>query len=286
MLSSKATPRYGIILILWLAILLMNFTSVLARFQRLGGVGGGVSWRYEVVVCEDGVRFEVAANLTPAEIASSFAGVIATQGGSTVAAQTGITLQIQPTPVFEEEVDLGGDGTIDQVAAYAWAAVYVPYTNPVNPAAAVTVQVTSTQGGSSTGSYTVRGCSINNPNSMPPLNFNQQSAFDRFGFNPRDGRTNLDAHATAAIYCQDDGAIHVYAITSSSTGELAFVVTPAEIAAVGIPTTNTVLARGSSPFGGELVLYRLTSGEFQLSGPALPPETAKGYTFIWDGCEA
>ncbi|MBL8162265.1 MAG: hypothetical protein JNJ61_09795 [Anaerolineae bacterium] len=99
-----------------------------------------------------------------------------------------------------------------------------------------------------------------------------------------DGRVNgFDSWATAAIYCEDD-MVKVYAITADSTGQIAFAVPNSEIIAKGKPTSNTLLDSAPSPLGGTISLYLLTSGELQLVGPSLPPETAKGYSFTFAGC--
>jgi hypothetical protein len=98
-------------------------------------------------------------------------------------------------------------------------------------------------------------------------------------FNPGDDRENREAWASVAIYCRG-GEIHVYEIDDIKHGTLAFVATEEEIAAVGsTPEVNTVIDSA-----GDIFLYRLTTGEFQVNAPGLPPEETKPYVFIWEGC--
>ncbi|PJF42112.1 MAG: hypothetical protein CUN55_10475 [Phototrophicales bacterium] len=84
---------------------------------------------------------------------------------------------------------------------------------------------------------------------------------------------------TAAIYCKADGSIEVYEVINS-VGQLAFVVTPADIAAVGFAPGENRLIRS----GGQLNvrLYRLGTGEFQVNAPA--NGDPNGYVHIWGGC--
>jgi len=94
----------------------------------------------------------------------------------------------------------------------------------------------------------------------------------------RDGRENIeDEAAAAAIYCTDRG-VEVYDIGWSGEGSPAFIATFAEIDAVPNPPATNTAIDGSPGF----TLYRLTSGELQLNGPA--DWEGKPYVFIWDGC--
>jgi hypothetical protein len=98
-------------------------------------------------------------------------------------------------------------------------------------------------------------------------------------FNPGDDRVNREAWASVAVYCRPYG-IHVYAINGESKGVLALVVTPEEIAAVdNPPAQNTLIASNAG-----IELWRLTSGELQVTAPGQAPETAKLYTYVWAGC--
>ncbi|MBN8592397.1 MAG: hypothetical protein J0M33_11580 [Anaerolineae bacterium] len=101
-----------------------------------------------------------------------------------------------------------------------------------------------------------------------------------------DGRSNdFDYGATAAIFCEDN-SVKVYGINAESQGFFAFSVTQDEIDALGQPATNTLLDSFPSPFGGDIRLYLLTTGELQLNAPGLPPESWKEYVFTWAGCKA
>jgi hypothetical protein len=94
-----------------------------------------------------------------------------------------------------------------------------------------------------------------------------------------DGRVNdTDANAEAAIWCRSYG-IDTYDIDFSGDGELAMRTTWAEIDAVPAKPEVNTLIEGVPGFA----LYRLTSGELQLNGPA--NWEGKPYVFIWDGCE-
>jgi len=103
-----------------------------------------------------------------------------------------------------------------------------------------------------------------------------------------DGRINQIAHLGGAVlYCvdqnfnpanrYDEGGIRLL----DSDGQQLLFVPAAEIAAAGAsPSENTVLGVGESAFG-PVTLYRLTSGEFHLSGF---DEHGKLYAFLWEGC--
>lgn len=101
------------------------------------------------------------------------------------------------------------------------------------------------------------------------------------GFNPGDGRLNVDAGAPVALYCQSDGIL-ILDIDSSGKGVNPFFVSQAEIDAVdSSPAANTVIASGVVS-RGYITLYRLTSGEFQLV--TVDQDPSKTYNFIFDGC--
>jgi hypothetical protein len=70
-------------------------------------------------------------------------------------------------------------------------------------------------------------------------------------------------------------------VLNNSQGSLLFVVTKAEIDEVGTPAVNTVLGSGLG-VRGEVALYRLASGQFQLVAPDTQPN--KVYSFIFNGC--
>jgi hypothetical protein len=87
----------------------------------------------------------------------------------------------------------------------------------------------------------------------------------------KDGRlNNRDAGQSAAIYCEN-GGITIYGLYNS-IGFVAFKASKAEIARVSAtPRVNTKIKSAKG-----ITLWRLTSGEFEVSGP-------NGYTFIWKG---
>jgi hypothetical protein len=87
----------------------------------------------------------------------------------------------------------------------------------------------------------------------------------------KDGRlNNRDAGQSAAIYCEN-GGITIYGLYNSQ-GFIAFKTSKAEIARVSAtPSVNTRIKSAKG-----ITLWRLTSGEFEVSGP-------NGYTFIWTG---
>lgn len=95
-----------------------------------------------------------------------------------------------------------------------------------------------------------------------------------------DGRKNPDPWATAVLYCINND-MHVYDVNNDSQGSLLFVVTKAEIDELGTPEDNTLLAAANG-IRGQVALYRLASGEFQLIAPDTQP--GKMYTFIFNGC--
>jgi hypothetical protein len=94
-----------------------------------------------------------------------------------------------------------------------------------------------------------------------------------------DGRLNNDdAGETFAVYCKADGSVEVMAIYKGE-GFLAFVASPAEIAAVPThPATNTIIKQGKGAF-----LYRLTSGLLQVNR-AEDGTPAKDYSFAFPDC--
>ncbi|MFN8373408.1 MAG: hypothetical protein U0694_11110 [Anaerolineae bacterium] len=95
-----------------------------------------------------------------------------------------------------------------------------------------------------------------------------------------DGRVNPQAWATAVLYCADH-AVQVYDVDNASIGRLLFVVTPEEIAEVGVPSSNTVIDSATG-VRGLVAVYRLASGEFQVVAPDTEP--GKYYSFTWPGC--
>jgi hypothetical protein len=102
-------------------------------------------------------------------------------------------------------------------------------------------------------------------------------------FHAADARLNDQPWASAAIYCTDDG-IQVLGIDAQGNGYLAFTVSQSRIERLGVsPTANIRLGAAAGDFG-DISLWRLSSGAFQLHAPGLPPETSKPYDFIFQGC--
>lgn len=88
--------------------------------------------------------------------------------------------------------------------------------------------------------------------------------------------TEFEPWRTAAIYCLTDGSIQIFRIVNGQ-GELAFTVSRSRIMEVGIPATNVLLDES-----GNIRLYRLSSGNFQLNAPL--GGDLNGYVKIWEGC--
>jgi hypothetical protein len=93
-----------------------------------------------------------------------------------------------------------------------------------------------------------------------------------------DGRlNNRDQWATFAVYC-DASDITVYAIDSTGVGQVAFVATSEEVAAVPqFPAQNTVIDSGR-----DVTLYRVQTGELQIVGPR--DAEGKVYNMMFLGC--
>ncbi len=99
-------------------------------------------------------------------------------------------------------------------------------------------------------------------------------------FIPGDDRLNVDAGASATVYCKP-GELQVYGINELGRGYLALVVNADDLANVRVsPDENILIEEG---FNG-ITLWLLTTGEFQVNAPGLPPEPEKTYVFIWNGC--
>jgi hypothetical protein len=105
------------------------------------------------------------------------------------------------------------------------------------------------------------------------------------GFEPGDNRINREAFASVAIYCYKGGIV-VYGINSKGQGYFSFFATRREILAAAkasSPDDNILVDSGDGEFG-PITLWFLSSGEFQVHAPGLPPETYKSYDYIFDGC--
>lgn len=86
-----------------------------------------------------------------------------------------------------------------------------------------------------------------------------------------------DPSRSAAIFCRIDGSIDIWQVVNGQ-GTPWFTATADIISAVpSRPAQNTLVMQG-----GEIRLYRLTSGEFQVNAPR--DGDPNGYVFIWGGC--
>jgi hypothetical protein len=101
-------------------------------------------------------------------------------------------------------------------------------------------------------------------------------------FNPGDDRLNRDPGQPAALYCRNQGEVHVYAINvDDSKGKLALVVTRAEIDAVidRNPAANTLVKQSPD---GRFKLYYLPATK-ELLFNTVEVRSGKPYSFIWKG---
>lgn len=88
-----------------------------------------------------------------------------------------------------------------------------------------------------------------------------------------------DPYQPVAIYCEDNGRIDVYRINENSDGFLVLRASAEQIAAVGVQETNQLITASND---GEVRLYRLSTGEFQVNAPY--EGNFDGYVYIWGGC--
>jgi len=124
---------------------------------------------------------------------------------------------------------------------------------------------------------TIATATCTGPGYTPVTIQNSPGADDDGGFQPDDGRLNVDAGAPVSIYCQGKD-VQIYAINSDSEGELALMVTADQLGG-DPPSENTLLAQADL-----IRLYRLTTGELQVN--VGPDFEGKEYVFIWNGCES
>jgi hypothetical protein len=94
-----------------------------------------------------------------------------------------------------------------------------------------------------------------------------------------DGRVNQEQWATAAIFCVVNGNLDVYAIDAAGVGTLVIREDWKALEALGIPEVNTLRAQSED---GNIRVYRLSSGEWQLNAPA--DGLFDGYVFRWTEC--
>lgn len=95
------------------------------------------------------------------------------------------------------------------------------------------------------------------------------------GFNPNDGRINLQGYATVAIYCQTD-RVAMYGIDAAGHGYPAIFIAYDDLPAAS-PDGNILITTFEN-----IRFYRLTTGEFQVN--VGPDAEGKDYVFVWDDC--
>jgi hypothetical protein len=101
-------------------------------------------------------------------------------------------------------------------------------------------------------------------------------------WDPGDDRINREPGQPAALYCRNQGDLHVYAINvDNSKGYLGLVVTKAEIDAVinGSPVSNTLVKQ--SPDSRFRLYYLPATKELSFITPEV--RSGKPYTFVWKG---
>jgi hypothetical protein len=238
-----------------------------AVWRQFGG--GASAWYYQISrACRDGAFVEIASNqgaLARQVNLKQFNGLAANVFSESLV-DTFIQAEALETPLYIVEYDLGGGTSTDVVNFYGSATFIFEERLDISALPKLVLN----QFGATANFIDIidiedRDCFVG----VPPI---------------ADGRVNgFDSWATAAVYCEDD-MVKVYAITAASSGQIAFAVPNSEIAGRGKPASNTLLDSAPSPLGGTINLYLLTSGELQLVGPSLPPETEKGYSFTFAGC--
>jgi hypothetical protein len=99
-----------------------------------------------------------------------------------------------------------------------------------------------------------------------------------------DGRINQHQEASAAIYCGNNGAIHVFSIDARGRGEDLFTTTSRELNAVPAnPDVNTLVEQVTGP-RGPIQLWRLHGGLLQIVSPGQAGDNEKNYEFVFSGC--
>lgn len=98
------------------------------------------------------------------------------------------------------------------------------------------------------------------------------------GFEPGDGRINLQAYAPAAVYCDAaNSRVAIYGIDDAGHGYEAIFVAYADLP--DTPASNQLIAQFE-----DIRFFRLSTGEYQVS--AGPDAEGKEYMLIFDGCPA
>jgi hypothetical protein len=99
-------------------------------------------------------------------------------------------------------------------------------------------------------------------------------------YDPGDDRLNREPGQPAALYCRNQGDVHIYSVNpDDSKGTLVLVITKAEIDAVinANPTANTLIKQ--SPDGKFRLFYLPATKE--LSFVTAEARSGKPYTFVW-----
>lgn len=117
---------------------------------------------------------------------------------------------------------------------------------------------------------------------QPPAQDGAPTAPEVFrGFEPGDGRINLQAYAPAAVYCDAaNSRVAIYGIDEAGSGYPALFVNEADLPPTPTEEQGHLLVAES----GNIRLYRMTTGELQVRNG--PDADGKEYAFIWDGCPA
>jgi hypothetical protein len=101
-------------------------------------------------------------------------------------------------------------------------------------------------------------------------------------FDPGDDRLNREPGQPAALYCRNQGDVHIYEVNvDDSKGKLALVITKAEIDAVvnANPSANTLIKQSGD---GKYKLYYLPATK-ELSFITHENGTGKQYSHVWKG---
>ena len=102
-----------------------------------------------------------------------------------------------------------------------------------------------------------------------------------------DGRLNSicdDQAASAVLYCQPNGDLHVYRIDSEGEGHYSFTVTQQQIEDAGLPTENPGAVLIAASPDESIRVYRLSDEQFQLNAPVMDQVHGyliNGYVFRW-----
>jgi len=165
---------------------------------------------------------------------------------------------------FTGTIPLGGSGSSGGDAGYSFAATGYPYT--------YTFRLSFNFGASGVYTDTIR--LVCNGGTVVSVSVTNGNGSGGSGSGPifDDGRLNMDALETAAIYCMADGSVRVY-VPGEPLWVIAFDASPSEIAKIPTkPDKNTLIKSGKGAF-----LYRLTTGELQINATS-------NYVYIFKDC--